>query len=76
MAAVVVAGVTMAVVTAMTMMVGKIRPPLLSMDNYTYIDAVVLVMLVEQRRVKVKIFYGQTSSDVTDFTEDAKYYTR
>jgi hypothetical protein len=48
----------------------------LSMDNYTFIDAVVLVQLVEERRLKVEIFYGQTSSDVSGFTEDAKFYTR
>jgi hypothetical protein len=48
----------------------------LTMDNYTFIDAVVLVQLVDQRRLKVEIFYGQTSSDVTDFTEEAMYYTR
>lgn len=48
----------------------------LTMDNYTFIDAVVLVQLVDERRLKVEIFYGQTSSDVSDFTEDAKFYTR
>jgi hypothetical protein len=48
----------------------------LSMDNYTFIDAVVLVQLVEERRLKVEIFYGQTSSDVTNFTQDAKFFTR
>ena len=48
----------------------------LSMDNYTFIDAVVLVQLIETRRLKVEIFYGQTSSDITGFTDDARYYTR
>ncbi len=48
----------------------------LSMDNYSFIDAVVLVQLMETRRLKVEIFHGQTSSDITGFTDDAKYYTR
>jgi hypothetical protein len=48
----------------------------LTMDNYTFIDAVVLVQLMEERRLKVEIFHGQTSSDVSDFTDDAKFYTR
>ncbi|MES9825850.1 MAG: hypothetical protein ABW127_15605 [Candidatus Thiodiazotropha endolucinida] len=46
------------------------------MDNYAFIDAVVLVQLIEARRLKVEIFYGQTSSDVTAFTNDAKLYVR
>ncbi|MBW9267295.1 MAG: hypothetical protein K1565_17350 [Candidatus Thiodiazotropha sp. (ex. Lucinisca nassula)] len=50
--------------------------PGLTMDNYTFIDAVVLLQLIEARRLKVEIFYGQTSSDVTGFTDDAKFYVR
>jgi hypothetical protein len=48
----------------------------MTMDNYSFIDAVVLVELLEDRRLKVEIFHGQTSSDITGFTDDAKYYTR
>jgi len=48
----------------------------LSMDNYSFIDAVVLVQLVEDRRLKVEIFHGQTSVDVSDFTASALYYVR
>ncbi len=46
----------------------------LTMGNYPFIDAVVLVQLIEARRLKVEIFYGQTSSDVNGFTDDAKFY--
>lgn len=48
----------------------------LTMGNYPFIDAVVLVQLIEARRLKVEIFYGQTSSDVNGFTDDAKFYVR
>ncbi|MES9946150.1 MAG: hypothetical protein ABW080_14435 [Candidatus Thiodiazotropha sp.] len=48
----------------------------LSMDNYSFIDGVVLVQLMETRRLKVEIFHAQTSSDITGFTDDARYYTR
>jgi hypothetical protein len=48
----------------------------LSMENYTFIEAVVLVQLVEARRLKVEIFYGQTSADITAFTDNALFYTR
>ncbi|ODB82234.1 hypothetical protein A3194_18330 [Candidatus Thiodiazotropha endoloripes] len=48
----------------------------LEMDNYTFIDAVVLVQLLEAGRLKVEIFHGQTSTDVSGFTEDAKIYVR
>jgi hypothetical protein len=48
----------------------------LTMDNYPSIYAVVLVQLVEDRRLKVEIFYGQTSADVSDFTGSALYYVR
>ncbi|MEW8321385.1 MAG: M23 family metallopeptidase [Candidatus Thiodiazotropha taylori] len=48
----------------------------LEMDNYTFIDAVVLVQLLQEGRLKVEIFHGQTSADVNDFTEDAKIYVR
>lgn len=48
----------------------------MTMDNYSFIDAVVLVQLVEERRLKVEIFHGQTSADVSAFTDDAIHYVR
>jgi hypothetical protein len=48
----------------------------LSMDNYTFINAVVLVQMVGPRRLKLEIFHGQTSSDVADFTSNALFYVR
>ncbi|MEW8505378.1 MAG: M23 family metallopeptidase [Candidatus Thiodiazotropha sp.] len=48
----------------------------MTMDNYSFIDAVVLVQLVSERRLKVEIFHGQTSEDVTGFTDDAIHYVR
>ncbi|MCU7918544.1 MAG: M23 family metallopeptidase [Candidatus Thiodiazotropha sp. (ex Epidulcina cf. delphinae)] len=48
----------------------------LTMDNYAFIDAVVLVQLVGERRLKVEIFHGQTSTGVNSFTASAQYYVR
>jgi hypothetical protein len=48
----------------------------LTMENYSFIDAVVLLQLVETRRLKIEIFYGHTSSDVSGFTDDALFYNR
>lgn len=48
----------------------------LTMHNYTFVDAVVLVQMVAPRRLKLEIFHGQTSSDVSDFTANALFFER
>jgi len=48
----------------------------LTMDNYATIDSVVLLQLVESRRLKMEIFHGQSSANVSNFTAGALYFVR
>ncbi len=48
----------------------------LTMDNYPHINSVVLLQLVEPRKLKMEIFYNKTSSEINDFTCCALYYVR
>ena len=48
----------------------------LTMQNDTFVDGVVLVQLVEDRRLKMEIFHGQSSTSVSGFTGAALFYVR
>ncbi len=48
----------------------------LNVQNYNDVQGVVLFQLIEDRRLKVEIFPGQTAQTVTAFTENALFYVR
>lgn len=48
----------------------------LNVQNYNSVQGVVLFQLIEDRRLKVEIFPGQTAQTVTAFTENALFYVR
>ena len=48
----------------------------LTMDNYPTVYGVLLVQLVEDRKLKMEIFYNQTANEVEGFTSEALYYVR
>ena len=48
----------------------------LKVQNYDSVQGVVLFQLIEDRRLKVEIFPGQTAQTVTAFTENALFYVR
>ncbi len=48
----------------------------LEVENYTSVHGVILLQLVEDRRLKVEIFPNETAQTVTDFTENALFYVR
>ena len=48
----------------------------LKIENYDFVQGVVLFQLIEDRKLKVEIFPGKEGSEVNGFTEDAKIYER
>ena len=48
----------------------------LKVRNSDYVQGVILLQLIEDRKLKVEIFPGQTADEVSAFTDDAMMYER
>lgn len=44
--------------------------------NYDFVQGVVLVEMIEDRKLRFEVFPGKTKEEVSGFTEDAKLYIR
>ena len=48
----------------------------LRVQNSEYVHGVILLQLIEYRKLKVEIFPGETADEVSDFTDNFKLYER
>ena len=48
----------------------------LKVRNSEYVQGVILLQLIEDRKLKVEIFSGETADEVSGFTDNCKFYVR
>ena len=46
------------------------------MRNSEYVQGVIILQLIEDRRLKVEIFPGKTANELNGFTDNFKFYVR